>query len=162
MSTKIENVRETLAECLRMGMHPTAAAAGVGIAREMLSRWLSDGRRDFDLGLQTPYARLYESLSRAQADAEQAALLNLNAAAQEPKHWMASAWFLERRFPDRWAKRTKTELTGKDGGPVQHQVAVLMVSPDKLNAAMALAEGKSVITIDAAHESADDAETVMQ
>ena len=33
--------------------------------------------------------------------------------------WRASAWRLERKFPDRWGRRERTELSGPDGGPIQ-------------------------------------------
>ena len=33
--------------------------------------------------------------------------------------WRASAWRLERKFPDRWGRRERTELSGPGGGPIQ-------------------------------------------
>ncbi len=149
-----DNVRARLAECLRLGMHPSAAAQGMGIARETLERWVGNGKRDAELELATPYAKLYTALAAATAEAEETALRNLQTAAEEPKHWMANAWFLERRFPKRWGKQTQTQITGPDGGPVKHQVAVLMVSPEKLSAAMALTEGKNnqIIEVSTDHD----------
>ncbi len=32
--------------------------------------------------------------------------------------WRASAWRLERKFPDRWGRREKVEVSGEGGGPV--------------------------------------------
>ena len=49
--------------------------------------------------------------------------------------WQADAWFLERKFSDRWGRKdpikVQAELTGKDGGPIQTeggQVVVLLPS----------------------------------
>ena len=36
---------------------------------------------------------------------------------QAPTDWRAAAFLLERRFPDDYGKRS--EITGKDGGPVK-------------------------------------------
>jgi transposase len=38
--------------------------------------------------------------------------------------WQAAAWILERRHPDRWGRRERVELTGRDGGPVESRVNV--------------------------------------
>lgn len=36
--------------------------------------------------------------------------------------WRASAWRLERKFPDRWGRREKVEMSGEGGGPVVFKV----------------------------------------
>jgi hypothetical protein len=38
------------------------------------------------------------------------------------EHWQAAAWRLERRFPERYARNRRVELTGKDGGPVEIKI----------------------------------------
>ena len=38
--------------------------------------------------------------------------------------WTAAAWILERRQPERWARRERMELTGAGGGPVESNVNV--------------------------------------
>jgi len=47
-------------------------------------------------------------------------LMRIQKAGQEGV-WQASAWFLERSFPERWAKRdtARVELVGEGGGPVR-------------------------------------------
>ena len=41
------------------------------------------------------------------------------------KTWQALAWLAERRWPKRWARPERIEHTGKDGGPVAHEVRTL-------------------------------------
>ena len=44
--------------------------------------------------------------------------------------WRAAAWRLERKFPGRWGQTTRTELTGKDGGPVAVTGVVILPPED--------------------------------
>ncbi len=43
--------------------------------------------------------------------------------------WQASAWILERRFPDEYGKRP-VEVMGKDGGPMKIDEVVHIYLPD--------------------------------
>ena len=52
--------------------------------------------------------------------------------------WKASAWLLERRYPDVYSARSKTEITGADGGPVNINAAVVIL-PELDNAGGSLA-----------------------
>ena len=54
-------------------------------------------------------------LYRARADSAMRLVSQITL--QAPTDWRAAAFLLERRFPDDYGKRT--ELTGKDGGPVE-------------------------------------------
>jgi hypothetical protein len=74
-----------------------------------------------------PYVRFWFEVSRAMAKAELHALsLIRDAAIPKTKdqrggktggEWTAAAWFLERRRPEQWGRRT--QVTGAGGGPVQ-------------------------------------------
>lgn len=35
------------------------------------------------------------------------------------RHWQAAAWWLERTLPDEFGRRTRHEVTGAEGGPVE-------------------------------------------
>lgn len=58
---------------------------------------------------------------KAEAQFKQAALARIVAAAQQPRHWTAAAWLLERRHPDEFGVR-RVEVTGPNGGPIQVDV----------------------------------------
>ena len=57
----------------------------------------------------------FDAVERAKADS--ALRLVSQITLQAPTDWRAAAFMLERRFPDDYGKRT--EITGKDGGPVK-------------------------------------------
>lgn len=73
----------------------------------------------------TPTQRKYLGFladeEKAEAGFKQAALARIVAAAQQPRHWTAAAWLLERRHPDEFGVR-RVEVTGPNGGPIQVDV----------------------------------------
>ena len=63
-------------------------------------------------------ARLFNKLSTG---------LRINTAADIPQHWTASAWLLERTFPERYAlngPRVLSENASDTGGVIPMQIAV--------------------------------------
>src|SRR6266568_624540 len=130
-----------ICESLRVGAHPTTAAMNAGINSVTLANWIKRGKADRENGEPTPYATLVSAMERASAEAEVHALENIHDAAEDSKYWQANTWLLEHRFGKRWKNVSQVAVTGPGGGPVRHQMAVLMVDADKLRAARALTEG---------------------
>lgn len=100
-------------EAVRRGAYIEAAAAEVGIASSTLHGWIRRGARSWELGetpsrAERPYHEFVEALKKAQAESEAADLDRIARAADEGA-WQAAAWRLERRFPDRWGRRTRVE-----------------------------------------------------
>ena len=86
--------------CARVGVHPGT-----------FYRWLETGEK----AKTGRYREFYDAVERAKADS--ALRLVSQITLQAPTDWRAAAFMLERRFPDDYGKRT--EVTGKDGGPVK-------------------------------------------
>jgi hypothetical protein len=84
------------------GMPITLACRQEGIGRRTLYDWRAAGRRG-----RAPYAAFAAELDRAEARAEAAITLRIVQAAR--RDWRAGAWYLERRWPKRWALRTRLE-----------------------------------------------------
>lgn len=116
-----------------------AAAAG-GVSKRTVQSWLEKGQPDEETGERPDdeYGRFAEQVAAAEGEWEQHLVDRVEKAAngttkrryskngdllseEEVFHWQAAAWLLERRFPDEWARveRSKVELTGKDGAPVE-------------------------------------------
>lgn len=72
-------------------------------------------RADADLFLE-----LVERVERAEADAHARNVAVIQRAAQAGT-WQAAAWFLERRYPEQYARRT-LEVSGPDKGPIPVQL----------------------------------------
>ncbi len=68
-----------------------------------------------------------EQLSRREASAEIAHLGNINNAAKQSSYWRASAWCLERLYPDRYAARAPDTVTPQQLSDFIGRVAEIIV-----------------------------------
>lgn len=105
-----ENI-EKLLNGLRHGLTRRAAAGAAGFSKTTLYRMLNDD----------PDGTLVTAMEKAEAEAEATYSTIIANAAADPKNWTAAAWWLERRHPQEYARREKVEMTGKDGGPLEHR-----------------------------------------
>ena len=105
------------------GNYARTAALAAGIGETTFYRWRQQGAQDRREGRRTRLAHFDEDLEAAQARAEEYHLEQITQAAQgndaKPSDWKAAAWLLERKYPDRFARRTAREISGPGGGPVQ-------------------------------------------
>jgi transposase len=86
-----------IVKALGQGASYEVAAAAAGICYETLNTWRKE-RPEFS-----------EALQAAEAKAEVRWLQQIDKAAKEGT-WQAAAWKLERRYPERWAKRERIDL----------------------------------------------------
>ena len=93
------------------GVPAERCAQAMGVMPRVWRRWLDYGRA----GLSELHVRLLDVVERTEAEFEVHAMLTISKAGQR---WQATAWKLERLYPDRYALRTKQEITGSGGGPI--------------------------------------------
>lgn len=58
-------------------------------------------------------------MESAEAKALRRNLLLVQIAAQEPKHWQAAAWLLERRYPESFGRREHVTHAGDSDSPLR-------------------------------------------
>src|SRR3954462_11524422 len=130
-------VRDRLVEALRKGYYLETAAELAGVGRRTVYTWLERGRAALahsaqSRGSEAIYADFAEAVATANAAAEADAIDVI----RRDQDWRATAFFLERRFPDRWRRRDSHELTGADGGAIatdaQNDVDLRRLSGDEL------------------------------
>jgi hypothetical protein len=90
---------------LRSGNYLEVAAALAGVDRTTVYQWLRKGRKQ-PTGIYHDFLALVEE---AQAHAE-CRLVSLVAKAAADQ-WQAAAWHLERKFPDRWGRKERLDVT---------------------------------------------------
>ena len=123
-------LKEVLITALSSGCYRATAAAHAGISTPTLYKWLETGEADLEHGRDTDHADLRMAVIKAEADAEQEALQNIRE--QSKQQWQASAWFLERKWPNRWGRREHVEHSGEIGGKVHNQAVYIVPDEDQL------------------------------
>lgn len=115
-----------LVKVIQAGNYLETAAAYVGISVSTLRDWIRRGEREAQRlstknaksnKTEQPYLEFSAAIKKAQAEGEIRDVLLIGNAARET--WQAAAWRLERRFPDRWGRKERHELSGPSGGPIE-------------------------------------------
>lgn len=123
---------ELAAEIIRLiqaGNYMDTAASACGIHRDTFRLWMREGssqvtglKRDFFCGVK-----------KAEAFAEANAVVRIRA--HGDKAWVADAWFLERKYPQHWARK---ERQPEDGSAIARQAA--QIAREDLQAALGLTD----------------------
>jgi hypothetical protein len=92
-------VSARIVQALRLGAHRCVVAEAAGISRTTLWRWLEQGEAERE----GRFRELYTAARRAEAEAELRHVALVDRAAQSD--WRASAWWLPRRYPERYGQR---------------------------------------------------------
>lgn len=115
-----QEIIEKTVRLLSAGNYANTVCDYLGIGETTYYRWLQEGEKfsenkdrikDKDKLLKIEF---YESVKRANATAEIRAVSGILTAGEE--NWTALAWFLERKFSDRWSKKEKIEHSGRIDG----------------------------------------------
>lgn len=104
-------VIEAVCQHIRDGNHFHVSAQAAGISRGAFYDWKARGEADRESGESTIFAEFLDAVERAEAEAELTAVATIRTASLSAQHWTAAAWLLERRFGERWIKRSETEPT---------------------------------------------------
>lgn len=89
------------------------ACQKAGVSYDSLRVWIKKG----EAARSGEFFDFLNDIKQAEGEAVEELLGTIQDAGRES--WQASAWILERRHPEEFARREKTELTGRDGGPIQ-------------------------------------------
>lgn len=129
---------EKFANCVRAGNYLETAAAFCGIPKSTMNSWFEKGRKN----KRSIYAQFVEAVEEAQAQAEVRDVINIDQIAMGKKNvyerdpvtnkilfdgngdpiikeygfkpnWQASAWRLERKFPKKWGRHDRLDVTSK-------------------------------------------------
>jgi transposase len=141
---------EELCGYLEKGLFLREACALAGVHNESVYSWMRKGVNDQNKELNTPEADFAGAVKRAMAKAEENALEGIRTAGQYPQFWAANAWYLERKFPEKYGKRDRVAL--EHSGHMAMGVANLdkplserLEGDDKIEAAKRIAESLAIL-----------------
>jgi len=126
-------VVEKMMQALKAGNHIGVSCDYAGVSQGVVSAWLRRGAREqtraddekLKMGWERPkykrseipYLKFTQSVQQALAFAEARLATSVSRAAEE--NWVAAMTLLERRWPERWSRVQRSEISAPGGGPVQ-------------------------------------------
>ena len=129
-------VRGLIIDALRAGAPPEVACAYAGVVRQTYYNWMERGRAAIsgangdlpEVLAKDEFAQLVTAVDTALSQFVVGNLteIGLQGRLDRPGQWQALAWQLERRFPAYFGRKTRHEITGKDGGPIQIENAIIL------------------------------------
>jgi len=93
-----DELANELVGLLQAGNYAAVACRAVGISTKTFRDWMKRGAKGDE-----QYVELHARVERARAQAESRHVAVITKAAIQGQ-WQASAWLLEREFPDRWGR----------------------------------------------------------
>jgi len=97
-------VTARIVSALKQGVYMETAAVYAGIARPTFFLWLKKGHAEPS----SIYGAFVGAVDEALARAEVRDVAIISAASSQ--QWQAAAWKLERRYPERWARRDPDKM----------------------------------------------------
>ena len=110
---------EKAVKIIERGNYDKVAIDILGIDKGTWYEWMRQGEIDANKGVNSLKAEFFNSIKKAEATAIDRNLSIIQKAAMEG-NWQASAWYLERKYPEQWGKRDNVNLTSdKDGFKIE-------------------------------------------
>lgn len=108
-------LQERICEFIRGGNYITTSCEACGISTVIYNDWKKRGERG-----EEPFLSFLNAIKKAEVDCETRLLAIVDKAAE--KNWPAAMTIMERRNPEKWGRRTRQEIVGRGGGPVEFKV----------------------------------------
>lgn len=115
------------ADLVKLGNYTETACAYLGIGKTSWYRWLQEGEQAKS-GLKREF---WEAIRQAEAQAEIRNIGKIQTAANDD--WKASAWYLERKFPDRWGRKEHIDANLNHSGELNKKVDLALLNGEELN-----------------------------
>lgn len=109
-------IQERLLQAIRLGAFIEHACYYAGINSSTFRQW----RQKATEGIE-PYKSFWVKVNEAESEAIMRRLARIENAGKDGS-WQADAWYLERKYPDKFGRRDRVELTGDPNAPVEIQL----------------------------------------
>lgn len=112
-------IHQTIVDMVSQGNFLNVAVRAAGISSDIFRGWMNkasivnqERMNKQEVAVAMPYILLMNDISAAVAQAEIDRVGIIDTASKNG-HWTGAAWWLERRFPDRWGKRQLVQHEGE-------------------------------------------------
>lgn len=112
----------------RDGMSRTQISKRLGLNADTIFLWISNARK----GTHPTLIRWLELLERAEAMYEKGLVDKITdtALSTQPNTWQSAAWLLERRDPESWGRRDRTDVRVNSDKPLVQVNQLVLTDPD--------------------------------
>ena len=111
MKTKLnDKLQSEICKYIEAGSYIKVACQAVGIDEQTYYDWLQKAERDKKRKVVSIYTQFAQSAKKAEAKAEVKNIAIIEKAAIDT--WQAAAWYLERKYRNRWGQRSEIEHKG--------------------------------------------------
>ena len=104
-----KTVKAKIIEHVESGNHRTTAARAAGVSRSSFHRWLARGDEDKAAGKDSIYCDFRDAIKKGEARFEVEAVRCVLDASETK--WQAAMTLLERRWPQRWSRGERRDLS---------------------------------------------------
>lgn len=111
------DLQDAIVSAIRMGNYVETAVAYAGIHKDTFYTWMQRGKDEPG----SIYADFSDAVEKAKADSEVRDVALIQKAANDGS-WQAAAWKLERKFPHKWGRMVRAEVSGPEGAPIKVEV----------------------------------------
>jgi transposase len=105
---------EQICDLLIEGSTIARSAMLTGISESTIYRWLAMGKSE---GAEPIYKELTTRVGEAIDSSEFELVQRMRIAGSKPDHWRATAWMLERRFPEKYGKSVSNQVGNQNPEP---------------------------------------------
>lgn len=107
---------EKFVSVIRRGSYRETAAAACGIPPRTLRDWMREAHKGRE-----PYASWMRAVEEAEAEVEESAVASVLSEAD----WKARAWYLARKFPQRWAEKSFSDVAVTQKGTAKTEINII-------------------------------------
>jgi hypothetical protein len=111
-----DKVCDDIVTHIKAGNYPATAAGMAGIGESTFYQWKKWGRERKS----GKFVEFLEKIKKAENFGEALRVKIILESAIDKGNWQAAAWYLERRYPDRWGRRNRVEM--EHSGRVEKEV----------------------------------------
>ena len=105
---------ENFCRAQQLGLSVKASCDYCGITDRAYYKYIEKAKEDMEKGLKTKYVQFFHKVKKASADFRAYHMLKIREAS-ESGTWQASAWLLERCYPEEYGRSMKNDVVAENG-----------------------------------------------